>query len=92
MWSGHERWTLKMRKKLEKRLISFENSRFTMKYIDNNDMVSNSFIWFHSKNETIKREVKLSFGTETILIGLINWNLSVGIYQYCSARRTIHAR
>jgi len=32
-----------------------------MKCIDNNDTVSNSFIWFHSKNETIKQEVKLSF-------------------------------
>jgi len=32
-----------------------------LKCIDNNDTVSNSFIWFHSKNETIKREVKLSF-------------------------------
>ena len=28
MWSGHERRTLKMHKKLEKRLISCENSRF----------------------------------------------------------------
>ena len=44
--------------------------------IDNNDMFSNSFIWFYSKNETIKREVKLSFGTETVLISLSNWNLS----------------
>ena len=42
---------------------------------DNNDTVSNSFIWFHSKNETIKREVKLSFGTETMLTSLSNWNL-----------------
>ena len=42
---------------------------------DNNDTVSNSFIWFHSKNETIKREVKLSFGTETMLISLSKWNL-----------------
>jgi len=32
-----------------------------LKCFDNNDTVSNSFIWFHSKNETIKREVKLSF-------------------------------
>jgi len=40
--------------------------------VDNNDTVSNSFIWFHSKNETIKREVKLSFGTETMLICLSN--------------------
>ena len=44
-----------------------------MKYIDNNDTVSNSFIWFHSKIETIKREVKLFFGTETMLISLSNW-------------------
>jgi len=43
--------------------------------IDNNDTVSNSFIWFHSKNETIMREVKLSFGTETMLISLSNWNI-----------------
>ena len=28
MWSGHERWTPKTYKKLEKRLISCENSRF----------------------------------------------------------------
>ena len=28
MWSGHERRTLKMHKKLEKQLISCENSRF----------------------------------------------------------------
>ena len=28
MWSGHERRTLKTHKKLEKRLISYENSRF----------------------------------------------------------------
>ena len=46
-----------------------------LKYVDNNDTVSNSFIWFHSKNETIKREVKLSFGTETMLISLSNWDL-----------------
>ena len=43
-----------------------------LKYVDNNDTVSNSFIWFHSKNETINREVKLSFGTETMLISLSN--------------------
>ena len=46
-----------------------------LKYVDNVDTVSNSFIWFHSKNETIKREVKLSFGTETMLIRLSNWNI-----------------
>ena len=43
--------------------------------VDNNDTVSKGFIWFHSKNETIKREVKLSFRTETMLISLSNWNL-----------------
>lgn len=47
-----------------------------MNYIDNNDTVSNSFIWFHSKNETNKGEVKLSFGAETMLISLSNCNLS----------------
>ena len=44
--------------------------------VDNNDTVSKGFIWFHSKNKTIKREVKLSFRTETMLISLSNWNLS----------------
>ena len=48
-----------------------------LNWFDNNDTVSNSFIWFHSKNETIKREVKLSFSTETMLISLSNWNLSI---------------
>ena len=51
------------------------NCDFALKCIDNNDTVSNSFIWFHSKNETIKRKVKLSFGAETMLISLSNWNL-----------------
>jgi len=46
-----------------------------LKYVDNNDTVSKGFIWFHSRNETMKREVKLSFGTETTLISLSNWNL-----------------
>ena len=46
-----------------------------MKRIDNNDTVSDRFIWFHSKNETIKREMKLSFRTETTLNSLSNWNL-----------------
>ena len=49
--------------------------RLFLNCIDNNDTVSNSFIWLHSKNETIKREVKLSFGTETMLIRLSNWNI-----------------
>ena len=53
-----------------------------LKCIDNNDTVSDSFIWFHSKNETNKREVKLYFGNETILIGLINWNLSKRIFSF----------
>ena len=54
----------------EKRLS--EDSLFSLNYFDNTDTVSNSFIWFHSKNETMKREVKLSFGTETMLIRLSN--------------------
>ena len=54
-----------------------ETCRFLLNWFDNNDTVSNSFIWFHSKNETIKREVKLSFGAETMLICLSNWNLYV---------------
>ncbi len=53
---------------------------------DNHDTVSNSFIWFHSKNETIKREVKLSFGAETMLICLSNWNLSlITVLQFFSS-------
>ena len=56
--------------------VSYQYLRSNLKCIDNNDTVSNSFIWFHSKNETIKREVKLSFGTETMLISLSNWNLA----------------
>ena len=51
------------------------NRCLSLKYVDNVDTVSNSFIWFHSKNETIKREMKLSFGTETMLSSLSNWNL-----------------
>ncbi len=31
--------------------------------------------WFTPKNETVNREVKLSFWTETMLIILSNWNL-----------------
>lgn len=46
---------------------------FYLVTVDNNDTVSNSFIWFHSKNETIIQKVKLSFGTETMLISLSNW-------------------
>ncbi|MDY3781794.1 MAG: hypothetical protein SOZ90_06395 [Candidatus Faecousia sp.] len=49
---------------------------FSLATVDNNDTVSKGFIWFQSKNETIKREVKLSFRTETMLISLSNWNLS----------------
>ena len=49
---------------------------FHLATVDNNDTVSKGFIWFHSKNETIKREVKLSFRTETMLISLSNWDLS----------------
>jgi len=49
----------------------------------NIDTVSNSFIWFHSKNETINREVKLSFGVETMLISLSNWNLAVSRRRQC---------
>ena len=56
-------------------MVSYQNHRANMNWFDNNDTVSNSFIWFHSKNETIKREVKLSFGTETTLNSLSNWNL-----------------
>ena len=41
---------------------------------DNYATDSKGFIWFHSKNETINREVKLSFGIETTLISLSNWN------------------
>ena len=48
-----------------------------LKCFDNNDTVSNSFIWFHSKIETIKWEVKLSFGAETMQISLSNWNLAI---------------
>ena len=48
-----------------------------LNWFDNNDTVSNIFIWFHSKNETIKREVKLSFGIETTLISLSNCNLAI---------------
>ena len=47
-----------------------------LNYVDDNDTVSKGFIGFHSKNETIKREVKLSFRTETMLI-----SLSIGIYS-----------
>ena len=43
--------------------------------VDNNDTVSKGFIWFHSKNETIKREMKLSFRTEAMLISLSNYDL-----------------
>jgi len=59
---------------------------FVLKCIDNNATVSNSFIWFHSKNETIKREVKLSFRTETTLISLSNWILS----NWCLLNNTIY--
>ena len=54
-------------------------------YLDNNDTVSKGFIWFHSKNETIMQKVKLSFGTETMLISLSNRNLSIRInnQKYC---------
>ena len=61
-----------------------------MNCFDNNDTVSNSFIWFHSKNETIKREVKLSFGTETMLISLSNWNL-IYCYSKVEAQTVISA-
>ena len=53
-----------------------------LNWFDNNDTVSNSFIWFHSKNETIKREVKLSFGIETTLISLSNWNLPYALCHF----------
>ena len=59
---------------------------FCLKCIDNHDTVSNSFIWFHSKNETMKWEVKLSFGTETMLISLSNWILS----NWCLLNNTIY--
>ena len=57
-------------------LLSEPSQRAFLATVDNNDTVSKGFIWFHSKNETIKREVKLSFRTETMLISLSNWNLS----------------
>ena len=60
-------------------MVSYQNHRANLNRVDNNDTVSNSFIWFHSKNETIKSEVKLSFGIETMLISLSNWNLTDNI-------------
>ena len=52
-----------------------------MKCFDNNDTVSYGFKRFQKvslKNETIKREVKLSFGTKTMLISLSNWIYRTG--------------
>ena len=57
--------------------LSYQNDRSYMATVDNNDTVSKGFIWFHSKNETIKWEVKLFFGIETTLISLSNWNLAI---------------
>ena len=68
---SHPIWVLAH---LGKQKRAAQAALFVLKYIDNNDTVSNSFIWFHSKNETIKRKVKRSFGTETMLISLSNWN------------------
>ena len=56
---------------------SYQSCGYSLNWFDNNDTVSNRFIWFHSKNETIKWEVKLSFGIETTLISLSNWSLAI---------------
>lgn len=53
------------------RRFSVESCRF-LKCFDNNDTGSYGFKRFHSKNKTIKQEVKLSYGTETMLISLSN--------------------
>ena len=57
-------------------MVSYQNHRADMKCIDNNDTVSNSFIWFHSKNETINPKVKLSRRNETQSCSK-KWNLSI---------------
>ena len=43
-------------------MVSYQNHRTNLYYVDNNDTVSYGFKRFHSKNETIKQEVKLSYG------------------------------
>ena len=71
MWSGRERWTLKTYKKLEKRLISHENSRFSW------SEWRDSFAFFSPCGEENKGVAAVEPGSDQLSTGQLNLDVRV---------------